>query len=128
MASSWRVIAALPLLAVLAGCSGIDHTTLDKMNTMPDDSTLTVNNGAMHTGIAAAFRPRVWTHDFWGTHEQTSGIDVQSTDTSVLRVAHVTNDDRVVVWAASPGQAKLTITLNGEAALIVPVTVTDPGP
>ncbi len=128
MASSWRVVAALPLLAVLAGCSGIDHTTLDKMNTMPDDSTLAVNGGAMHTGIAVAFHPRVWTHDVWGTHEQTSGIDVQSTDTSVLRVAHVTNDDRVVVWAASPGKANLTITLSGEAALVVPVIVTDPAP
>jgi hypothetical protein len=114
-------------VAVLAGCSGIDHTTIEDVNSMPDDSTIAANGGAMHTGIAAAFHPRVWTHDIWGTHEQTSGIDVQSSDTSVVRVAHVTNDDkRVVVWAAAPGNATLTVTLNGEAALRVPVVVQDP--
>jgi len=123
---SWQMLAAAPLVAVLAGCSGIDHTTLDSINTMPDDSTLSETGGAMHTGIAAAFQPRVWTHDVWGTHEQTSGIDVQSSDTSVLRVAHVTNDKRVVVWAAAQGNATLTVTLNGEAALRVPVVVQDP--
>jgi hypothetical protein len=126
MASFWQMLAAAPFVAVLAGCSGIDHTTLDGVNTPPDNSTLSETAGAMHTGIAVAFRPRVWTHDVWGTHEQTSGIDVQSSDTSVLRVAHVTNDTRVVVWGAAPGQATLTVTLNGEAALRVPVVVQDP--
>jgi hypothetical protein len=120
-----RILAALSLFA-LTGCSGIDHTTLDGVNSMPDDSSLNAGGGQLHTGIGAAFTPRVWTHDFWGTHEQTSGIDVQSSDTSVLRVAHVTNDKRVVVWAQSPGQATMSITLNGDVAMNVPITVTDP--
>jgi hypothetical protein len=121
------MLAMLPLAAALAGCSGIDHATLDGVTTMPDDSALSTAYGSMHTGIAAAFRPRVWTHDVWGTHEQSSGIDVVSSDPSILRVAHVTNDDRVVVWAAGPGQATLTVTLNGETARNVPVTV-NPAP
>jgi hypothetical protein len=119
------VLAMLPLAAALTGCSGIDHATLDAMTTMPDDSSLSTAGGSMHTGIAAAFHPRVWTHDVWGTHEQTSGIDVQSSDPGVVRVAHVTNDDRVVVWAAGPGQATITVTLNGETARSVPVSVSD---
>src|SRR6516164_1935432 len=92
--------AALALALGSAGCSGIDHATLDGVTTMPDDSTLSNGGGAMHTGIATGFKPRVWTHDVWGTHEESNGIDVHSSNTNVLRVAHVTSDPRVVVWAA----------------------------
>jgi len=120
------MITALGLCLVLAGCSGIDHATLDGVTAMPDDSSLSTTGGAMHTGIATGFKPRVWTHDLWGTHEQSSGIAVQTSNPNVLRVAPVTNDPRVVVWAAGPGAATMTVTLNGETALDVAVTVTDP--
>jgi hypothetical protein len=121
-----RRLAALLVGGALCGCSGIDHAALDGVTTMPDDSSLANSGGAMHTGIAAGFKPRVWTHDLWGTHEQSGGIDVHSSNPNVLRVAHVTSDPRVVVWASGPGQASLQITLNDETALSVPVVVTDP--
>jgi hypothetical protein len=116
---------ALGTLGV-CGCSGIDHATLDGVTTMPDDSNLSPSGGVMHTGIATGFKPRVWTHDLWGSHEESSGIDVTTSNASVLRVAHVSNDPRVVVWASAPGSATLSITLNGETALAVQVNVTDP--
>jgi hypothetical protein len=110
----------------IAACSGVDHATLDGVTTMPDDSTLTNAGGAMHTGIATGFKPRVWTHDIWGTHEESSGIEVQTSNPNVLRIAHVADDQRVVVWAAGPGEAMLTVTLDGERAMTVAVQVTDP--
>jgi hypothetical protein len=114
-------------VALLAcGCSGLDHAILDGVTTMPDDSTLTNGGGRLNTGIATAFQPRVWTHNLWGTHEQSDGIDVQTSNADVVRVAHVTNDARVVVWAVGPGDATLSVTLDGETALSVPVEVTDP--
>lgn len=122
-----RLAYALSLLA-LAGCSGIDHARLDGVTPMPDGSTLSEQVGLLNAGIATGFTPRVWTHDFWGTHEQTSGIEVQSSNTSVLRVGKVTNDKRVVAWGYAPGQATLTVTYNGDIALEVPVTVSDPPP
>jgi hypothetical protein len=128
--SKARRAAAYAALAVgalgVCGCSGIDHATLDGVTTMPDDSNLAPSGGAMHTGIATGFKPRVWTHDLWGSHEESSGIDVATSNASVLRVAHVSNDPRVVVWASGPGSATLSITLNGETALAVAVQVTDP--
>ncbi len=118
---------ASSLVALLScGCSGLDHAILDGVTTMPDDSTLTSGGGQLHTGIATAFQPRVWTHNLWGTHEQSDGIDVQTSNAEVVRVAHVTNDARVVVWAVQPGNATVTVTLDGETALNVPVAVTDP--
>jgi hypothetical protein len=124
-----RLSIASSLVALLAcGCSGIDHAILDGVTTMPDDSTLTNGSGQLNTGIATAFQPRVWTHNIWGTHEQSSGIDVQTSNADVVRVAHVTNDPRVVVWAVGPGNATLSVTLDGETALDVPVAVTDPPP
>jgi hypothetical protein len=112
------------LSAGSVGCSGIDHTTLDGVTTMPDDSMLTAQGGQLNAGIATAFKPRVWTHNIWGTHEQNDGIDVQTSNASVLRVAHVTgNDKRVVVWAVAPGSATMSVTLDGQTALNVPVTV-----
>jgi hypothetical protein len=121
------LLIASSLVALLGcGCSGIDHATLDGLTTMPDDSTLTMGGGQLNTGIATAFQPRVWTHNIWGTHEQTDGIDVQTSNADVVRVAHVTDDKRVVVWAVGPGQARVSITLDGETALSLLVAVTDP--
>ena len=54
-----RNLLKLGLCFALAGCSGIDHATLDGVTAMPDDSSLTINGGAMHTGIATGFKPRV---------------------------------------------------------------------
>jgi hypothetical protein len=123
-----RLTLGMALLAVLAlcGCSGIDHATLDGVTTMPDDSTLTSQEGQMNSGIATGFQPRVWTHNIWGTHEQSDGIDVQTSNADVLRVAHVGDGKRVVVWAVGPGSATLSITLDGDTAMAVPVRVTDP--
>jgi hypothetical protein len=119
-------LAVVPCALGLIACSGIDHATLDGVTTMPDDSTLSNSAGVLHTGIASGFKPRVWTHDLWGTHEQSSGIEVQTSNAAVFHVARVTSDPRVVVWASGPGKATLTVTLNGDLALTVPVTVTDP--
>ena len=119
------VVASLAALGV-CGCSGLDHATLDGVTTMPDDSTFTSQGGQMNSGIATAFQPRVWTHNIWGTHEQTDGIDVQTSDSNVVRVAHVSDNKRVVVWAVGPGSATVSVTLDGETAMAVPVTVTDP--
>ena len=123
-----RPTLALALLAVLAlcGCSAIDHATLDGVTAMPDDSTLTSQDGQMNSGIATGFQPRVWTHDFWGTHEQKDGIAVQTSNADVLRVAPVSDGKRFVVWAVGPGSATLSITLDGDTAMAVPVRVTDP--
>jgi hypothetical protein len=117
----------LVVMLAMAGCSGIDHVQLDGVTGMPDDSHLSLQSGALHTGIATAFTPRVWTYDATDTDEEDrSSIDVQSSDTSTLGVAGVTDDQRVVVFAVRPGQATLTILLNGEVAQSIPVTVTDP--
>jgi hypothetical protein len=121
-----RSLLKLGLCLTLTACSGIDHATLYGVTAMPDDSSLTTTGGAMHTGIATGFKPRVWTHDVWGTHEQSSGIAVQTSNPNVLRVAPVTGDPRVVVWATGPGRANMTVSLNGETALNVTVNVTDP--
>jgi len=111
----------------LAGCSGIDHVELDGVTNMPDDSRFSIQGGALHTGIATAFKPRVWTHNWhFGTDEQTDGIDVVSSNTDVVGVAHVTNDSRVVIFAVGPGQAVVSVTYDGENAQGMPVTVTDP--
>jgi hypothetical protein len=118
-------IASSLVALLVCGCSGIDHATLDGVTTMPDNSTLTSGRGQLNTGIATAFQPRVWTHDIWGTHEQSDGIDVQTSNANVVRVAHVNNDKRVVVWAVGPGDATVSITLDGETALNVPVAVSD---
>jgi hypothetical protein len=120
------LVLAAPLALALCACSGIDHATLDSVTTTPDDSTVTLRGAYMRSGVAAAFKPRVWTHDFWGKHEQNDGIDVETSDASIIRVAHVTDDKRVVVWAVGPGSATLTITLDGETATNIPVLVTDP--
>jgi hypothetical protein len=119
-------IASLLTALLVCGCSGIDHAILDGVTTMPDDSTLNNGGGQLNTGIATAFQPRVWTHNIWGTHEQSDGIDVQTSNTDVVRVAHVTNDKRVVVWAVGPGHADISVTLDGDTALTVPVAVMDP--
>jgi hypothetical protein len=117
---------AVGLALGLCGCSGIDHATLDGVTTMPDDSTLASRGGQMNSGIATAFQPRVWTHNIWGTHEQSDGIDVQTSNADVVRVAHVSDNKRVVVWAVGPGTATVSITLDGDTAMAIPVTVTDP--
>ena len=52
-------------------------------------------------------------------------MDVQTSNADVVRVAHVTDDKRVVVWAVGPGQATVSVTLDGETALNVPVLVAD---
>ena len=122
----WLPIASSLVALLACGCSGLNHAILDGVTTMPDDSTLTSGGGQLNTGIATAFQPRVWTHNLWGTHEQSDGIDVQTSNADVVRVAHVTNDARVVVWAVGPGNATLSVTLDGETALNVPVEVTDP--
>ena len=122
----WLSIASSLVALLACGCSGIDHATLDGVTTMPDDSTLTMGGGQLNTGIATAFQPRVWTHNIWGTHEQTDGIDVQTSNADVVRVAHVTDNNRVVVWAVGPGQAEVSVTLDGETALSLPVVVMDP--
>ena len=122
----WLSIASSLVALLACGCSGIDHATLDGVTTMPDDSTLTMGGGQLNTGIATAFQPRVWTHNIWGTHEQTDGIDVQTSNADVVRVAHVTDNKRVVVWAVGPGQAEVSVTLDGETALSLPVVVMDP--
>jgi hypothetical protein len=122
----WLSIASSLVALLACGCSGIDHATLDGVTTMPDDSTLTMGGGQLNTGIATAFQPRVWTHNIWGTHEQTDGIDVQTSNADVVRVAHVTDNNRVVVWAVNPGQAEVSVTLDGETALSLPVVVMDP--
>ena len=126
-----RMLSVRSLLAVILvwgalGCSGLDHAILDCVTTVPDDSVLTNRSGQLNTGIATAFQPRVWTHNIWGTHEQSDGIDVQTSNPEVVRVAHVTNDKRVVVWAVGPGNATVSVTLDGETALNVPVAVSDP--
>ena len=113
-------------LAALTGCSGIDHATLDGVKGMPDDSTLGDRGGTLHTGIALDLTPRVWTDKtFGGTSEQTDDIDVKSSDEGVLRVAHVSSDHRVVVWAVEPGEASLTVTYQGQTALVSRVKVLD---
>jgi hypothetical protein len=122
----WLSIASSLVALLACGCSGLDHAVLDGVTSMPDDSTLTTSGGQLTTGIAAAFQPRVWTHNLWGTHEQSDGIDVQTSNADVVRVAHVTDDKRVVVWAVGPGQATVSVTLDGETALNVPVLVADP--
>ena len=119
-------IASLLTVLLACGCSGIDHATLDGVTTMPDDSTLNAGGGQLNTGIATAFKPRVWTHNIWGTHEQSDGIDVQTSDSNVVRVAHVTDDRRVVIWAVGPGRATVSVTLDGDTAMSVPVAVMDP--
>jgi hypothetical protein len=121
----WLSIASSLAALFACGCSGLDHATLDSVTTMPDDSTLTSSAGHLHTGVATAFHPRVWTHNIWGTHEQSDGIDVQTSNADVVRVAHVTNDNRVVVWAVGPGNATVSVTLDGDTALSVPVAVAD---
>jgi hypothetical protein len=115
------------LLIGLAGCSGIDHAQMDGVTNMPDDSSLSITGGTMHTGIAAAFTPRVWTRNWHdGTDEETSGIEVESSSTGVVGVAHVTDDSRVVLYAVGPGKATVSITLDGNVARSFEVTVTDP--
>jgi hypothetical protein len=124
-----RIALVLALSVVLAGatgCSGIDHATLDGVTDMPDDSALTSRGGQLNTGIATAFQPRVWTHNLWGTHEQSDGIDVQTSNADLVRVAHVSDNKRVVVWAVNPGNAVLSVTLDGDVAMNVPVTVALP--
>jgi hypothetical protein len=113
-------------IATICGCSGIDHASLDAVKPMPDTSNLSTSGGQMHTGIATAFKPRVWTHDLWGSHEQSSGIDVRSSDTTVLEAAPATSDSQHVVWAVGAGTADLQVTYNDEVALHVTVVVTDP--
>jgi hypothetical protein len=111
----------------LSGCNGIDHAQIDGVTNMPDDSRFTIQGATMHTGIATAFKPRLWTHDATDTDEEDrSSIDVQSSNNSVIGIANVTDDDRVVVYAVGPGQATVTITFNGAPAQVIPVTVTDP--
>ena len=124
----WALAACVVGLLSTAGCSGIDHAILDDVSPMPDTSTLSSGGGELHTGIAAAFKPRVWTHDVWGTHEQgSSDIGAQTSDGTILHVAPVTNDNaKYVVWAVAPGKATLTVTLDGDVAMRVPITVTDP--
>ena len=123
-----RMLALLASAAVaaLTGCSGIDHATLDGVKGMPDDSSLGDHAGTMHAGIALDCTPRVWTDNtFGGTSEQKDGIDVRSSNDAVLRVAHVTSDSRVVVWAVEPGEANLTVTYQGQTALVTHVRVLD---
>jgi hypothetical protein len=120
------VLLASAALAALTGCSGIDHATLDGVKGMPDDSTLGDHGGTLHTGIALDCTPRVWTDNtFGGTSEQKDGIDVQSSNQAVLRVAHVSSDSRVVVWAVESGEANLTVTYQGQTALVTHVRVLD---
>ena len=76
----WLSIASSLVALLACGCSGLDHAILDGVTSMPDDSTLTTSGGQLTTGIAAAFQPRVWTHNLWGTHEQSDGIDVQTSN------------------------------------------------
>ena len=122
-------IATLAVLAVLAGCSGLDHASIDDTTGAPgtDSSFLDTPTCSMHTGIAIVFTARVWTHDFLGnTNEQTDGIDVKVDNPSVLHVARVTSDShKFVVYGVAPGTAKLSITYNDETATTSTVTVTD---
>ena len=121
----WLSIASSLVALLACGCSGLDHAILDGVTSMPDDSTLTSGGGQLSTGVATAFQPRVWTHNLWGTHEQSDGIEVHSSNAAVMRVARVTDDKRVVVWAVGPGNATLSVTLDGETALAARVVVQD---
>jgi|SRR5579883_1145553 len=121
------VVAAV---GVLTGCGGLDHADFDSPTSAPDSSTIARGACQMHTGIAVAFTPRVWTHDFLGnTNEQKDNIGVRSSDPGVVHLAQTTNDGtKWVAWAVAPGTARVEITYNDETATAADVTVSDPSP
>ena len=124
-----RIIGLIAAILVTSACSGIDHGDLEGTTDVPDNySSLSSASGQMRTGIAISFTPHVWTRNTCGgTSEQSSNIGVQTSDAQVLHVAQVTGqDNQFVVWAVAPGSAHLIIQYQGDTAMSIPVTVTDP--
>lgn len=124
-----RILAIVGAILVLEGCSGIDHGDIEGQTDVPDNySTLTSASGQMHTGIAISFTPHVWTRNTCGgTSEQSKDIAVSSNNEQILHVAKVTGqDDQFVVWAVAAGGANIVVQYQGDTAMSIPVTVTDP--
>lgn len=124
-----RIVAIVGAILVLEGCSGIDHGDIEGQTDVPDNySTLSSASGQMRTGIAISFTPHVWTRNTCGgTSEQSSNISVNSTNEQILHVAQVTGQgNQFVVWAVGPGSAHLVVQYQGDTAMSIPVTVTDP--
>jgi hypothetical protein len=123
-----RIVLTAALLGVGAGCSGIDHANIQGQTAVPGTSTLTTSGGNLQTGIAIAFKPHVWTRNtLGGTTEHTDSMGAQSSNGAIAQVAQVTNQgDQFVVWAVGPGTATVTVTYQGDTALSIPITVTDP--
>jgi hypothetical protein len=124
-----RIIGLVAAILVFGGCSGIDHGDIEGTTDVPDNySSLSSASGQMRTGIAIAFTPHVWTRNTCGgTSEQSSDIGVQTSNAQVLHVAQVTDQkNQFVVWAVAPGNARVIIQYQGETAMSIPVTVTDP--
>jgi hypothetical protein len=118
-------------ILVFGGCSGIDHGDIEGQTDVPDNySSLTSSRGQMRTGIAIAFTPHVWTRNTCGgTSEQSNNIGVQTSNPQVVHVAQVTDkNDQFVVWAVAPGNANVIIQYQGDTAMSIPVTVTNPPP
>jgi len=141
---SLAVVLGLLGLVASTGCGSSYSATLNGVTPMPDGSSLGQTGGRMHSGIATAFTPKVTMSDTWGTHGETDGVAVSTSDPGVLQVAAVTgnsqgyassdpndgsgngNGGRWIVWAVGPGVATLTVLQSGNVALSVPVEVTDP--
>ena len=124
-----RIGAIVGAILILEGCSGIDHGDIENQTSVPDNySSLSSASGQMHTGIAISFTPHVWTRNTCGgTTEQSSNIGVNTTNPQVLHVAQVTGQsNQFVVWAVAPGSANLVVQYQGDTAMSIPVTVTDP--
>jgi len=124
-----RIIGLVAAILVCAACSGIDHGDIEGTTDVPDNySSLSSGSGQMRTGIAIAFTPHVWTRNTCGgTSEQSSNIGVQTSNPQVLHVSQVTDkDNQFVVWAVAPGHANVIVQYQGDTAMSIPVTVTDP--
>lgn len=124
-----RILGLVATILVFSACSGIDHGDIEGVTDVPDNySSLSSASGQMRTGIAIAFTPHVWTRNTCGgTSEQSSNIGVQTSNPQVLHVAQVSGqDNQFVVWAVAAGNAHVNITYQGDTAMSIPVTVTDP--
>jgi hypothetical protein len=135
-----RMSIAAGFLLASTACGATYKATLTKETVMPDGSSLGLEGGHMHSGIATLFTPAVSKDDVWGNGNDSDPIVLTSSNPAVLQVASVpasgdssaTEDSessqtgRWIVWAVAPGWAVLTVETEGNVAANIPVEVIDP--
>lgn len=120
-----HLISAAACLSALAGCGPYyDHLDFGQQTSPPIPVSLGSSAVTIPVGIAVAVSPIAI--DDGGDPMEDSQVSLQSSNASVLGIDPATSDGLLVVYGIRPGQAMITVLVDGERADQIPAVVVEP--